>query len=118
MSTLENQITALLCLVVDDDTFSRELLTTSLKTVGVKQVLSASCGSEAFEILAATKRPIDVVLSDIHMPKGNGLQLLHALRSGLIKSMRVNATFVLTTSSPTTETVKTASSLDANGFVV
>jgi DNA-binding NarL/FixJ family response regulator len=52
------------------------------------------------------------------MPKGNGLQLLHALRSGRIKTMRVNSTFMLATSSPTAEAVKAASSLDANGFVI
>src|SRR5262249_17812776 len=77
-----------------------------------------STGSEAFDILSKAKRPIDIVLSDIHLPTGNGLQLLHALRTGLIKTMRINSTFILTTAAPTAESVKTAASLDANGFVV
>lgn len=118
MSVIDDQISPLHCLVVDDDKFARELLTTTLKTLGVKQVMSAATGSEAFEMLAKAPRTVDLVLSDVRMPEGNGLQLLHALRTGLIKSMRVNATFVLATASPTTEAVKTASSLDANGFVV
>jgi CheY-like chemotaxis protein len=118
MSVRESLIESLVCLVVDADSHQLAVLKAGLMAVGIKEILSASGGSEAFDILSTSKRPIDLVLSDIHLPSGNGLQLLHALRTGLIKSMRINATFILTTAAPTAETVKTAASLDANGFVV
>ncbi len=118
MSVSESQLASLLCLVVDDEPSARDLLTATLMTVGVRRVISASSGSEAFDMLAASPRPIDIVLSDIRMPNGNGLQLLQALRTGKIKTMRLNATFVLTTALPTPDTVKVASALDANGYVV
>jgi len=118
MSVRESLIESLVCLIVDDDSHQRAVLKAGLIAVGIKEVLSATTGSEAFDILKSAKRPIDLVLSDIHLPTGNGLQLLHALRTGLIKNMRANSTFILTTSAPTAESVKTASSLDANGFVV
>jgi CheY-like chemotaxis protein len=69
-------------------------------------------------MLTTSKRTIDLILCDIRMPNGNGIQLLQALRTGRIKGMRINATFVLTTTAPTAETVKFASSLDANGYVI
>lgn len=82
------------------------------------QISSASNGSEAFSILASATRPLDIILSDIQMPHGNGLQLLQAIRTGQIKKMRLDSTVVLTTATPTPETIKAASSLDANGYFV
>ena len=112
------QFAPLHCLVVDDTLHCRDLLTTTLRTIGVKQVIAAANGSEAFKLLAAQTRPIDLVLCDIRMPSGNGLQLLQAIRTGAIKSVRMDATFILATAFPTAEAVKVASSLDAHGFVV
>jgi len=118
MSVRESLIESLVCLVVDNDAHQLAVLKAGLIAVGIKEILAATGGSQAFDILTAPKRPIDLVLSDINLPTGNGLQLLHALRTGRIKGMRSNATFILTTASPTTETVKTAAALDANGYVV
>jgi CheY-like chemotaxis protein len=120
MSADDSLIASLVCLVVDDNDQDRDLLTTTLKTIGVKQVMTAANGSEAFTTLvtAAKQRPVDLVLCDIRMPKGNGLQLLHALRMGSLKPMRPDATFILATAVPNTEIVGVAALLDANGFVV
>ena len=107
MSVADNQLASLYCLVVEDDAFARDLLVTTLKSLGVKDVLTAASGSAAFEAMNISKRKIDVVLADIRMPSGNGLQLLKALRSGVIK-----------TAFPSAGAVKIASSLDANGFIV
>lgn len=105
-------------MVVDDDAEHCKHLAANLKKVGVKQVLSAACGQEALGILTAQPRPVDLILADVQMPNGNGLQLLQALRVGNIKGMRMNSTFVLATASATVGLIQTASSLDANGFVV
>jgi two-component system chemotaxis response regulator CheY len=118
MSVADNQLASLYCLVVEDDAFARDLLVTTLKSLGVKDVLTAASGSAAFEAMNISKRKIDVVLADIRMPSGNGLQLLKALRSGVIKTMRLDATFLLVTAFPSAGAVKIASSLDANGFIV
>ena len=115
---MSDQFAPLHCLVVDDTVHCRDLLTTTLKTIGVKNVLVANNGSEAFKVLAAATRPIDLVLCDIRMPNGNGLQLLQAIRTGTIKNVRMDATFIFATAYPTADSVKVASSLDAHGFVV
>ena len=118
MSAVEEALLKLVYLVVDDKEECRGELAANLRAVGAKQILLAASGVEAVAMLKAQPRPVDLILSDIRMPDGNGLQLLQALRTGLIKGMRVNATFVLTTAFPEIGIIQTASSLDAKGLVV
>jgi CheY-like chemotaxis protein len=114
---IEEVLLQIVCLVVDDNAEHRSNIAANLKGVGAKEVLSAASGSEALNLLNLLGRPVDLILSDIRMPSGNGLQLLKALRVGDIKSMRVNSTFVLTTAYPQIGLIQTAASLDANGFL-
>lgn len=118
MRAVEEALLQIVCLVVDDSPEDRSHLAANLKGAGAKEVLSAASGSEALNLLNLLGRPVDLILSDIRMPGGNGLQLLKALRIGDIKTMRVNATFVLTTAYPQIGIIQSASALDANGFVV
>ena len=65
-------------LVVDDEVLLQELFATVLGEAGWL-VDVAHDGDEALDLLAARK--YDVVLSDIDMPRMNGLQLLRAVRA-------------------------------------
>ena len=65
-------------LVVDDEVLLQELFANVLDEAGW-HVDVARNGDEALELLAARK--YDVVLSDIDMPRMNGLQLLRAVRA-------------------------------------
>jgi EAL domain-containing protein (putative c-di-GMP-specific phosphodiesterase class I) len=65
-------------LVVDDEVLLQELFASVLGEAGWN-VDVAHNGDEALELLAA--RTYDVVLSDIDMPRMNGLQLLRAVRA-------------------------------------
>lgn len=60
-------------LIVDDEDGIRESLTINLELDGFR-VLAASCGNDAMEILKTNK--IDFIISDIRMPKGDGVTLL------------------------------------------
>jgi two-component system chemotaxis response regulator CheY len=115
---IEDVLLQIVCLVVEDSEEDRNNLVANLKGVGAKEVLSAGSGSEALNLLNLLGRPVDLILSDIRMPGGNGLQLLKALRTGDIKGMRLNSTFVLTTAFPQVGLIQAAASLDANGFIV
>jgi two-component system response regulator YesN len=118
MRPVQEALLHLVYLVVDDKEECRGELTANLKAVGAKQILSAASAGEAIAILKAPPRPIDLILSDIRMPGGNGLQLLQYVRTGRIMGLRMNATFVLTTAAPEIGIIQMAGSLDANGFVV
>lgn len=64
-------------LVVDDELSMREFLSILLAGEG-HEVMTASSGQEAIEQL--TQRPFDVVLTDLKMRKGSGLDVLHFTR--------------------------------------
>ena len=65
-------------LAVDDEPSMRRLLEISLRQAGYQPVL-AKDGREALDILR--QGGVDLVVSDLHMPSMNGLQLLGQLRN-------------------------------------
>ena len=60
-------------LIVDDEHALREMLSVSLELQGSKTYKAANV-QEALDIIE--KNPIDIVLSDIRMPNGDGIELL------------------------------------------
>lgn len=68
-------------LVVDDSAAIRKILQRVLRQTGMSigTIHEAGDGQEALETLR--RRRIDLVLSDINMPKMDGLQLLASLRA-------------------------------------
>jgi len=69
---------ALSVLVVDDDPVILRLLQVNFELEGI-EVVTAADGDDGLKI--AKSDPPDLVISDIMMPKVNGLELLAALRS-------------------------------------
>ncbi len=65
-------------LVVDDEETMRTLLEQTLMSMGYR-VVTAQNGTRALEILKT--QTIHLLISDVHMPQGNGLFLLHELRA-------------------------------------
>ena len=68
-------------LVVDDSAAIRKILTRVLRQTGmaIQTIREAGDGQEALAVLALHR--IDLVLSDINMPKMDGLQLLASLKA-------------------------------------
>jgi len=64
-------------LVVDDDAFLREMVSDSLRYEGFF-VIEANGANAALRILEV--QDVDLVLSDIQMPDGDGFELLRRLR--------------------------------------
>jgi len=65
-------------LIVDDDAFNRQLVVSLLAKISSINFFEAEDGVEALEIL--TKKPIDMILLDLHMPKMNGYETLKAIK--------------------------------------
>jgi two-component system, chemotaxis family, chemotaxis protein CheY len=70
----------LVILVVEDDNFTRSLILSILRGLGVRMVLEAANAGAALEQL--TDGEVDVIVSDIEMHPVNGLELLRHLRTG------------------------------------
>jgi two-component system, cell cycle sensor histidine kinase and response regulator CckA len=65
-------------LVVDDESAVRRFAARVLSRGGF-QVVEASDGAEALELLKAGATAVDVVVTDIVMPRMNGVELMEAL---------------------------------------
>ncbi len=65
-------------LAVDDSGTMRQMVSTTLKEAG-HQVVEAADGQAGLE--AAQKQPFDLVITDINMPRMDGLELIKQLRA-------------------------------------
>lgn len=65
-------------LIVEDEFELREALVYEFKRRGCN-VVSAANGVEAFELLL--ENPVDIVLSDVRMPEGDGVHLLKNIKT-------------------------------------
>lgn len=64
-------------LVVEDDSFQRQIIVRLLRSLGVTSVCDAGDGKQALEtIRSANPRPVDVVLCDLKMPEMDGMEFL------------------------------------------
>jgi len=64
-------------LIVDDDETDR-LLIKSILEAGAHELFLAASGEEALKLYL--RHPIDVVVTDIQMPHGDGIELISALK--------------------------------------
>jgi len=103
---MKNTITIL---VVDDEAMIRNLLEKILAREGYK-ILMAKDGQEALDIISSKK--VDIVISDMKMPRMNGLDLLK-----IIKKERPEIGVVIMTGYGDTYTVKDALLLGADEYI-
>lgn len=96
-------------LVVDDEAPVREMIGDALSLVGYA-TLFATDGLEALNLLRSN--PVDLIVSDINMPKLDGFQLLEALRH-----KGDSTPFVLLTASKERPHLSTGFRLGADDFI-
>jgi EAL domain-containing protein (putative c-di-GMP-specific phosphodiesterase class I)/PleD family two-component response regulator len=69
--------TELTLLIAEDDDFQRSTIVKLLNALGISDVFEASNGEEALEILnQQNKKPIDILITDLKMPRMDGIELL------------------------------------------
>lgn len=66
-------------LVVDDARVIRSILVRTLRSMGICEIVEAADGREAWDAFNAG--PIDLVLTDWHMPNMDGLELTKLIRA-------------------------------------
>ena len=103
---------SLMVMVVDDMTTSRGLITQALEANGIMKYTTENDGQAALQKLVAN--PVHLVLSDMNMPKMDGLGLLKALRSNQ-STARIG--FILVTGSPTPEIVEKGKAMGLNNMI-
>lgn len=100
-------------LVIDDNDAVRYQLKEQLTRLGFGNVLEAPNGDTAKTMLNSN---IDVILCDIHMEHGNGLELLKHVRS-LGNTLRT-VPFLFLTGDPEAKVVQAAAKLKADAYLL
>jgi two-component system, chemotaxis family, chemotaxis protein CheY len=99
-------------MIADDQQTSRLLIRASLAELGVQHIAMAKDGEEA--LMMMKQAPVHLVISDYHMPKVNGVELLRAVRGNpAIKG----AAFFLLTGVENKEFLQEAINLKINNYL-
>ncbi len=109
-------ISELAILVVDDQPIIDEFCRKILEQLGCKWVYSALSGEEATKVLSE-RGDINLVLTDIDMHPGNGLELLQAIRCGDIDNTPRDLCVLVVTDYNYRHNVMKAVGLDCHGFL-
>lgn len=99
-------------LVADDAAFIRNLVVKGLQLVGITQVKEAVDGRQALAALQTAN--YDLIISDLHMPEMDGIELLREVKSD---ERMCTIPFLLLTSDVDAENVKIAAELGVNGYL-
>jgi two-component system, chemotaxis family, chemotaxis protein CheY len=100
-------------LIVDDQASARTLLRANLEYLGFNKITESGDGVEAFKHLMHS--PTQLVISDLTMPKADGLVLLEAIR----KQPTLEKTpFIMLTSHGEADTVMKAQKLNVSSYLV
>ncbi|EXJ11920.1 response regulator [Nitrincola nitratireducens] len=108
-------LNGLTILTVDDSHLINEYARSILEKLGAKKVFTASSGDDACVCLRRNK-DIDLVITDIQMDYGNGLDLLKSIRTGEDNIKRDLPVIVVTDFSYKENVIKSLQ-LNCNGFV-
>lgn len=105
-------------LVVDDMPSVREMVKTCLGAFGFKNVMKATDGNQAWEMIVAeaqANEPFELIVSDINMPKCNGLKLLKMIRAnGTFKDVPV----LMVSTESETDVIMSAIEAGANNYIL
>src|SRR4051794_22821433 len=107
MSMLRN----LKVLIVDDTSTSRMLIRDGLNALGIQNIMHAQDGEQALQMMMTT--PAHLVISDFHMPKADGLQLLQSIRA---YKPTHNVPFILLTGKGDKELLQRAAKAGVNNY--
>ena len=99
-------------LVADDAAFIRNLVKKTLAVIGITQIKEAVDGRQALAALQTAR--YDLVISDLHMPEMDGIELLREVRAD---ERMFKLPFLMLTSDMDSDNVKVAVELDVSGYL-
>ena len=97
-------------LVVDDEPSLRELLDIMLRKEGFAVTVAAT---RALAVDALTKAPVDLVITDLRLPDGDGLDILRQ-----VKSTSPETVVIVMTAFSSTQSAVTALKLGAHDYII
>ncbi len=104
-------------LLVEDDGFTRMLMSRLLRDLPVRTVWEAADGFQALDLMRQHEGEVDIAICDLEMPRMGGLDLLHALRTATGNPLADLPVIVLTAHREA-DTVKRAIAYGISGYLV
>ncbi|CAO3434325.1 response regulator [Azospirillum doebereinerae] len=104
-------------LLIEDDDFTRKLISRLLHDIKMRVVFEAADGVQALDILRKNGEDVDIAICDLEMPRMGGLDLLHALRTATGNPL-ADLPVVVLTSHREAEVVKRAIAYGISGYLV
>jgi len=101
-------------LIVDDETFIRQVISRLLRQLEVRYVIEAKDGKSGF--MEVVRHRPDVVLCDINMGPADGFAFLTAVRRTGVKAV-ADTPIIFLTADKAQETVVRAAKLQVNGYL-
>lgn len=102
-------------LLADDDEFIRRVVRHVLLGLGFEHLREVADGDGVKTLLGTT--PFDLLISDVQMPRMNGVELLRQIRCGQTDAS-ADLPVIILTSYANTDVLTAAVALDVNGFLV
>lgn len=104
---------ALRVLIVDDQLTSRALIRDGLQQLGIEDIEMAADGEQGLKVMM--QKPAHLIISDLNMPKLDGLGFLRAVRAN---PPTKNAAFIMLTGRGDRELIERAVKCGVNNYLV
>lgn len=102
-------------LVVDDITMMRAVAVKALNVLGFQDIVEAEDGLQGWHTLVHSTKPIQLIVSDLNMPNGTGIELLSWLRKDPTFQ---HLLFILVTTGPTPDQLQAAQAEGVNALLL
>ena len=93
---MNDPLSELQVLVVDDMKSMRGILRGLLNSIGIRSVTEAANGLEALAHLQNTQKPCDLIICDLYMEKMDGMELCNRIRNDAALRSRLIPIIILT----------------------
>jgi two-component system, chemotaxis family, chemotaxis protein CheY len=104
---------AIKALIVDDQLTSRALIRDGLQQLGISDIEMAADGEQGLKMMM--QKPVHLVISDLNMPKLDGIGFLRAVRAN---PPTKNAAFIMLTGRGDKDMIATAAKYGVNNYLV
>ena len=105
-------------LIAEDHPNFRKIMKMYLHALGPAEIHEAQSGSQAWQIIGMAlndRKPFDLILADVNMPDGTGIDLLRAIRES---ASTAQLPVILVTAEAESDMVAQALALKVNDYVV
>ena len=113
----DNQFGSLNVMAVEDEAFTRDVVSRLLAEIGIGSVTVAENGADALAKLESAEAKIHLIICDIEMPQMGGFEFVRQIRFGALPAYK-DVAIVMLTGKDTDKNAQSARIHKISGFLV